>query len=428
MSDAELLHEYVSETSEPAFRELVERYLPLVYAAALRQVRDAALAQDVVQVVFIVLARKASQLSPNTLLPGWLFRTTRHTAAKALRTEQRRRRREQEALQMQVTDPADVWEQVAPVLDDALAQLGETDRGAVLLHYFQNKRLREVGVALGLTEDAAQKRVTRAVEKLRRILLRRGVALPGVALPGLLMSHGVLSAPSYLPDEVVTAALSKGALSGSVLSLVQHSVREAIWPRIGLLSARLAGLFALVAGIAYVATHSPKLKSTNNSDFSFDSGIAARPHYHPPPERVDLFAGAPLQPAANPKSVPAAALPKAVVGSSSPGPDLPPLTNLPPNSPNFAAGAVHILTQPDQESPADQLSAPRPEGYSTGPSWAGRVAPYYAYPAIQYSWPAADPRVISYTNLARWMPVQRAPVIVIRNGSTVPGPPRKKTY
>src|SRR5262249_40868910 len=125
MRDAELLYQYVSQRSEAVFSELVQRYLPLVYTAALRQVRDAALAQDVAQVVFIILARKAGRLSSGTLLPGWLFRTTRYAAAKALRTELRRRRREQEALQMQVTHPDDVWERVAPVVDAALAQLGE---------------------------------------------------------------------------------------------------------------------------------------------------------------------------------------------------------------------------------------------------------------------------------------------------------------
>src|SRR6516162_3296299 len=100
MSETELLHQYASDKSETAFRELVERHLPLVYSAALRQAGDAALAEDVTQVVFMILARKAAALSPQTLLPGWLFRTTRHAAAKALRTEQRRRRRELEAFRM----------------------------------------------------------------------------------------------------------------------------------------------------------------------------------------------------------------------------------------------------------------------------------------------------------------------------------------
>jgi RNA polymerase sigma factor (sigma-70 family) len=114
MWDAELLQEYANSESEAAFRELVERYLPLVYSAAVRQVGNPALAEDVTQVVFIILARKARQLSSGTILAGWLFKTTRHTAARAMRSEQRRRHREQEAIEMQRAQPHDIWERVAP--------------------------------------------------------------------------------------------------------------------------------------------------------------------------------------------------------------------------------------------------------------------------------------------------------------------------
>src|SRR5438552_11713093 len=168
MDDAGLLWEYASSKSEAAFSALVTRHVPLVFSAALRQVQNQALAEDVTQVVFVILARKAAQLPEKTVLAGWLYRTTRHVAAKALRSEQRRRKREQESLQMQSNEPEAAWEQLAPFLDEAMSQLGEVDRGAVLLRYFQNKSLREVGRAFGMSEDTAQKRDSRAIDRLRR--------------------------------------------------------------------------------------------------------------------------------------------------------------------------------------------------------------------------------------------------------------------
>ena len=425
MSDAELLQEYVSEQSQEAFRALVDRYLPLVYAAALRQVRDAAVAQDVTQVVFIILARKAGRLSSGTLLPGWLFRTTRNTASKALRTELRRRRREQEALQMQVTHPDDIWERVAPVLDDALAQLGEVERGAVLLHYLQNKRLRDVGLALGLSEDAAQKRVTRALAKLRRILLKRGVALQAVALPGLLMSHGTLEAPSFMCADVLASALGKGALSGSVCALLGEAVSESIWPKAALVAGRLGALILCTVAAVYLWYHFPKFGNSNRSDYSFDSTLVRRTRFVPPPERPTVVAlpvvsrnlgttGTAAQASSAPK---AAALTRAKV----PPPVF--LTNGP------AMYTVIGSDFPNLPPPAEPAAAAQP----VGPTWS---APAPNWPAQslsvsyegQYNWQGLRQQMIFYTNTPMWMPVQRPPPIVIRGGGMAPVSRNKKTY
>ena len=153
MDDWQLLQSYVERDSETAFGTLVHRYVNLVYSVALRRVGNAQLAEEVAQAVFILFARKARGLRPNVILSGWLFRTTRFVASRAARAEQRRQRREQEAFAMQqLTTPDDAWQRISPALDEALEHLGESDRNALLLRFFNDKSHRETAAALGVSD------------------------------------------------------------------------------------------------------------------------------------------------------------------------------------------------------------------------------------------------------------------------------------
>ena len=182
-----LLQRYVADRSEPAFTELVRQHIDLVYSAALRQVNgDATTAQDVTQAVFTDLARKAPRLLRHLSLTGWLYTSTRYLCAKARRTEQRRVAREQEAYTMNQllhsTDSDPAWQELRPVLDEAMHDLSADDREAVLLRFFEQRSLAEIGTRLGLTEDTARKRVARALDKLRAGLARRGITSTVAAL------------------------------------------------------------------------------------------------------------------------------------------------------------------------------------------------------------------------------------------------------
>jgi RNA polymerase sigma factor (sigma-70 family) len=158
---------------QDAFGEVVRRHLDLVHSAALRQVRSPQLAEEVAQSVFMDLARQAHRLAPDTILTAWLYQVTRRTAVDVVRREARRQNRENLATQMNAVhaDPGieipSAWLDIEPLLDEAMAALDAADRAAILLRYFENNNLREVGHSLGTSEDAAQKRVSRAVERLR---------------------------------------------------------------------------------------------------------------------------------------------------------------------------------------------------------------------------------------------------------------------
>ena len=220
--DAELLSRYATERSEAAFAELSRRHVDLVYSAALRLVNgDVHSAQDVTQQVFTEVARQAKRLARHPAFVGWLYTTTRLMAQRVNRTEQRRKAREQEANTMNEllhddTLPPD-WNQLRPVIEDAMHDLDEKDRHAVLLRFFQNKSLNEVGAALNLTENAARMRVDRALDKLRGKLARRGITTTASGLAALVAANAVQAAPAGFAAAISAAAVAGSAVQTSAI-------------------------------------------------------------------------------------------------------------------------------------------------------------------------------------------------------------------
>jgi RNA polymerase sigma factor (sigma-70 family) len=235
MDDMTLLREYAQQNSEAAFAELVSRHVGFVYSAALRQVRDPQRAEEITQTVFIILAQKAGQISGKTILTGWLFKTTRFTVIAQVRAAAKRQQREQEAQMQSPLQPAapdGFWEQLSPLLDEALASLGETDRQAVLLRFFENQSLAEVGSRLGTGEDTARKRVARALEKLHRYFDQHGVNSTTAIIAGAISANSVQAAPAALIKSVTAVAIAKGAAaSGSTLTLIKGALKIMAWTK-----------------------------------------------------------------------------------------------------------------------------------------------------------------------------------------------------
>jgi RNA polymerase sigma factor (sigma-70 family) len=217
----ELLVEYRRTGSEASFREVVNRYLNFVYSVALRLVGgDTLLAQDVAQTVFIDLARKAEGFSSAVRLGGWLHEHTFHLATKAVRAEKRREAREKESAEMimlQQNSEANL-SQIGPVLHEAIRQLDDEDRSAILLRFFEQRDFRAVGQALGSTEDAARMRVNGALQKLHGLLNQRGLTLSAAALAAGLATEVVTAAPAGLATTIAGTALASAATTGTAVT------------------------------------------------------------------------------------------------------------------------------------------------------------------------------------------------------------------
>ena len=234
VDDSALLRQFAENHSDEAFAELVARHVNLVYSVALRQVGHPQNAEEITQAVFIILAKKAAGLRHEKALSSWLFQATRFTAINFVRSEIRRQNREQEAQMQTILNESggEVWPKIAPLLDDAVAALREKERRAIVLRFYEGRSLREVGLALGASEDAAKKRVGRALEKLRQSFAKRGVDSTTAAIAETISANSVLIAPVALAKTATAVALAKGAAaSTSTLTLIKGALKIMAWTK-----------------------------------------------------------------------------------------------------------------------------------------------------------------------------------------------------
>ena len=270
--DDRLLEQFARNGSEDAFAALVQRHIALVHSVALRHTANPQHAEDITQAVFVILARKAGALGRKTVLPGWLYHTARLTAANLQRAEARRVRREQEAFmqsQLEESPTDNLWRELSPQLDEAMAGLGTSERDALVLRYFQNKSMAEVAKFLGLEENTAQKRVSRAMEKLRKFFTKRGVDSTAAGIAENISAHSVQAVPVALAKSVTAVAVAKGAAaSTSTLTLIKGALKIMAWTKAK--TAFVAGAVVLLA--AGTTTVTVKEIRQQNLDSQWDTG------------------------------------------------------------------------------------------------------------------------------------------------------------
>ena len=227
--------------------------------------RDAHLAEDVTQGVFLALAQSAAQLVDHPVLSGWLHRTAQNLAAKIIRTDVRRRAREQEAVamtEMLSTESDAHWEQIAPYLDAALGELNEQERDTLLLRYFERKSAREMAQTLGVSDEAAQKRVSRAVERLRELFAKRGIAVGTGGLVVVLTANAVQAAPAGM----VAAISSAAALAGTTVAASTITTATKVIAMTTLQKAAVTAALVVVAGAGiYEARQASQLRQTSEA-------------------------------------------------------------------------------------------------------------------------------------------------------------------
>jgi uncharacterized protein (TIGR03435 family) len=229
MDDDELLRAYVRSESEEAFRGLVDRHLPMVYATARRMVGDAQLAEDLAQAAFMILAQKAASLNRRQVLGGWLYQTTRNLARHAIRNEQRRRIREQTAVAMQSLNAKSEPDHILEGLEPAMAELEDNERDVLVLRFLQARSLREVGHQFGINEDAARMRVNRALDRLREVFERRGIAVTSALLGTILAASTSEAVPASLASSITATALALKTAAAVTGTVAHSAVTAASW-------------------------------------------------------------------------------------------------------------------------------------------------------------------------------------------------------
>lgn len=277
MSDLELLQRYTRSNSQEAFATLVERHLNLVYSAARRQVRSPQLAEEVAQSVFIDLARHGAKLAPAQPLAAWLFLVTRRTAIDVIRREARRHAREQAAAELSAAmeTPSPNWNQVKDVLDEALDSLADVDRTALLLRFFEDRSLREIGASLGTSDDTAQKRVSRALDRLRTALAQRGVAVSAASLATDLSAHAIEAAPAALSATISTALTSASALTTAPATIASgHTVASTAFQKTLAAAATLAVLGVAVFEAQAIVRQRHELTALTERSTTFRTALA----------------------------------------------------------------------------------------------------------------------------------------------------------
>lgn len=221
-SDSALLARWLDHGNEAAFRGLVERYAGLVFLAARRCAGDEEHASEAVQLTFITLAKRAGSLKGSESLAGWLHQTAVLQARNLMRRHQRELRKRQQLhahmdeLSAETADEA--WTRMQPVIDEALSSLPHGDREALLLRFYRSLTIREVGATLGIATAAAQKRLDRAMERLRRQLSRRGCQVSGTLATALLVGFGA-DAEAAVPGIPAISSKALAASSATTASL-----------------------------------------------------------------------------------------------------------------------------------------------------------------------------------------------------------------
>jgi len=226
-SDRELLRRYVESGSAEAYRQLVDRHAGMVYATARRILGNHHETEDATQTVFLLLVKKARSLSDGVVVAGWLHRAA-WFIAKAVQAERTRRTAAEvpggQTMPEDKPGAAVEWSEIRLHIDEAMGRLPLKSRSAVILHYFEGRTLREVGEALGCSEDAARKRIAWSLERMRPLLCRRGVALTGIALAACLGgSASAAQAPAALVQSVVE--LGGGSTPAAKLFLIREAVK-----------------------------------------------------------------------------------------------------------------------------------------------------------------------------------------------------------